>query len=378
MFLALNGFKKTEAVLKNNTRFKKCFGPEEASRQTLAFIYDGFDRWHRGASKSKSSKTALVALDAELANPVWTYRAVANLQNFQSDLERADIGSGVSIEGRDFSRLKRLGFSNWHLQQLGDDWSEGMGSSSYVILVRIAIPKSPESVVLTPADPWILASNAIRALRLAAEGDVRMTRMWIIRPARARFGLGAAHSTGSTSSTFGRPYALDSTALRRARMVNAKLAAALPNAPSRFVLALTSYESAYDRLIHQAGSRVIDSVTALEAMVGEGSEIAFKLAYRVSSILASSDDERVELFRALKRFYTTRSRLVHGDKTKDADHQLILDDAPLRSVTRRMLVAFINLLAGGETINNSLYQELDTVLLHRQTREALRKRAGIK
>jgi len=67
-------------------------------------------------------------------------------------------------------------------------------------------------------------------------------------------------------------------------------------------------------------SRLLDSVAALEAVLGSGTEVSFKLAFRVATLLADTDAQRSELLDHMKGFYDTRSALVHGGRLK-AKHQ---------------------------------------------------------
>jgi len=67
--------------------------------------------------------------------------------------------------------------------------------------------------------------------------------------------------------------------------------------PSNIRLAVRRFESVYSRGIRQREDRIIDELIALEALAGSGTELRFRLAFRVSSLLASDDHERLALFR---------------------------------------------------------------------------------
>ena len=82
--------------------------------------------------------------------------------------------------------------------------------------------------------------------------------------------------------------------------------------PSNIRLAVRRFESVYSRGIRQREDRIIDELIALEALAGSGTELRFRLAFRVSSLLASDDHERLALFEAMKRYYDIRSKIVHG------------------------------------------------------------------
>ena len=67
-----------------------------------------------------------------------------------------------------------MGFNDFTLDALSDDWSEGMGASSYVICVEHSVPKSPETLVRSDATGITAAQRAITCMRLASRGDVIM------------------------------------------------------------------------------------------------------------------------------------------------------------------------------------------------------------
>jgi hypothetical protein len=97
----------------------------------------------------------------------------------------------------------------------------------------------------------------------------------------------------------------------------------------------------YDRWPSHPESQLLDAITALEAVLGTEAELSFRLAFRVSGLLAATDDERARLLKLIKGFYDTRSRVVHGGalKQKHKQHLGMIDD--LRSLVRRLLRSFV-------------------------------------
>jgi Apea-like HEPN len=120
-------------------------------------------------------------------------------------------------------------------------------------------------------------------------------------------------------------------------------------------------------------------VTALEALIGAKEELAFKLSFRVASILANDDEERAELLLKIKQFYTTRSRIVHGGRLRQQDRDLVTDDSPLRGIVRQILRATLHLAVdeGKQLTPHFVDEELDRTLVHSENREALRKEMGL-
>jgi hypothetical protein len=87
----------------------------------------------------------------------------------------------------------------------------------------------------------------------------------------------------------------------------------------------------------------VDAITALEALWGLDAELSFKLAFRTSSLLAASDDERVSIYETLSEYYKIRSKVVHGGTLTEVQEQQLREDEPLRSIVRRALRAFLHL-----------------------------------
>jgi len=71
---------------------------------------------------------------------------------------------------------------------------------------------------------------------------------------------------------------------------------------------------------------VVDCWSALEALFAGGatSEITYRLSLRAANVLRAATEERVELFKRIKRLYGTRSKVVHGGQVT---RQRLADDA---------------------------------------------------
>jgi len=147
---------------------------------------------------------------------------------------------------------------------------------------------------------------------------------------------------------------------------------------SNVELALRTVSSIYERSLQQRTDRVLDGITALEALLPTKAELAFTLAYRVAGLLAADEDARVEYFNSMKAHYRTRSKIVHGLSLNNNDRALIQDDEPLRSIVRQLLVGFLHLAETGEIDRTAkatkfYEQRLDADLLHAQRRTDLRE-----
>jgi hypothetical protein len=207
--------------------------------------------------------------------------------------------------------------------------------------------------------------------------------MWVVRAARFNFGIGGVTQVGFSIPSIGSQYvwsdpvgAIYPQIYRELALLEKKGYGA---SPGNLAIALNTFTSTYDRWPAHQDSQLLDSITALEALLGTDSEIAFKLAFRVSALLGSSDAERGQLLKAMKDFYDTRSKLVHGAGIK-AKHQHCLEQVDeLRSLVRRLLRAFVGFAANpSQTYNKEFFHvRLDIALVDATEREKLRTALGL-
>src|SRR5207244_3459870 len=115
------------------------------------------------------------------------------------------------IRHRVADELRRdLGWSDWEIEQLQNDWV-GPGASSYVIYLEEDVLKTPSNLILgnTGTGPTRIA-RTLTALRLHADGDVSTGALFHARRAKFNVGLGGLGQTPSTTPrfTFGGRYRL--------------------------------------------------------------------------------------------------------------------------------------------------------------------------
>jgi hypothetical protein len=361
------------------TTVRERYGVAEGMRLALQFVYQFLDRLNQPVWNDATFESLWTDFIEEMDHPVWIHRGVANVRNIQVETDRTDLADGIAIRGRDFDELGRLGFGDATLQRLSDDWS-GFGASSFVLTIETATEKRPENFILTDlATPWTRAQRAVMTLRLLAPGDLSIGPMWIVRPARFDVGLGrGTGATGFSIPAIGSRYTLTADIVAKFPEMYARLRAleadSYREAPGNLDLALRAFMATYDRWPPGADSRLIDSITSLEAVLGSGTEIAFKLAFRVANLVGGSDAARVALLAEVKGFYDTRSTLVHGGRlgTKHEARLAMLDE--LRKTVRTVLAGFVTLATtpGHDYHKRFFDEELDFALTDTTRRGALR------
>ena len=371
------------AALQADPVISAVYGPDNAHRLAIQFVYNSCELLDSGTEIPAAFEATWTALVVETSQPNWRFAGVANLNNFSYDGDIADLGHGVSIQRRSFERLKQtLSWDQLDFDRLSEDWSAGGGASSYVFVVVTTQPKAPANFILSSdGAAYPLAARALLAMRLHGAGDLYVGRMFLNRPASFNVGIGGRTSTGWTIWRRGRPYKLTDTMIPDIHQQVDTLTTVenhLQTSARHIGLALRSFSSIYDRLMHQGEDCVIDSITALEALWKLDSELSFRLAFRTSSLLGGTDDSREQVFETLRTYYKIRSKIVHGSNLSTNESALVHNDEPLREIVRRTLRAFIHLLANpGEWTVERLASDPDPVLLHSERRSALQKAMAV-
>lgn len=94
---------------------------------------------------------------------------------------------------------------------------------------------------------------------------------------------------------------------------------------------------------HDLGLKTGFYMTALEALFStSSSELSHKLSERVAYFLASAAGERKDLYQHLKRAYTLRSTVFHGDHPSKKQRKSLIDSSRFcDDVCRRVLLRFM-------------------------------------
>jgi hypothetical protein len=295
---SLEPFAAVEAGIRDLALVDERYGVDQSHRIALQLVYDYFARANSLALDPTVLDTLWADFVAELETPVWLTRCVTNLRYYHSEDLHVDLGDGVSIHGRNPALLTDLGFSDGILERLDADWS-GFGASSFVMVAEASMPKRPDTFISLDDGGYLRCSRAIGTMRLIASGDVGMSAVFLQRVARFNVGIGGIHSFGRSVDTIGTPYSWHSSH----RLAYGETYTALARlekqgygkAPGNLDLALRAFMSTFDRFPTARDTKLVDAITALEAVLGSETEIAFKLSFRVASLLAATDEQRAAL-----------------------------------------------------------------------------------
>jgi hypothetical protein len=377
-FKALPKFSSTVASVQALPAVREYYGVDDAGRLVLQFLYTYFDLIPQFALDEPSYESVWDLFQRELETPYWRHIAVAVLQNLSADLGRFEISDGVAVCMRTLE-FARGAIGQMELNWLIDDCRAG-AIGTHALLAEHREPKRPDNACRHNAfQPFMKFQLALRALRLVKDGDLQTGRIFYSRPALFPKRLSGQSSSGRESSWRpGREYRLTVDDLPDVSSIYGLLGRfqeAHINAWKNLDIALRRFDAAYENDWNQAADRVIDAVIALEALLGTDQEITYKLSTRIAGILARDDDERVALFKEMRVYYDTRSKIVHGGDLKEKHLQVLRDLSPLMQTLRRLLVGFLRLADGNSRFNlrKLLAEEIDSILLHSAEREELRR-----
>ena len=105
-------------------------------------------------------------------------------------------------------------------------------------------------------------------------------------------------------------------------------------------------------------ARLIDSVTAWEALVGTGTEVTFRITAGLAALLADQRSARLRIAKRLRRTYRTRSKVVHGEIVDGVELQ-----AAASSAVQDAVAALRNLLLDHDELIESSSEERSDALI---------------
>jgi hypothetical protein len=171
--------------------------------------------------------------------------------------------------------------------------------SSFVLLLEKKVPKTPDNfLMIDDGTAYVRAARALLALRLVGAGDIRIGRLFLARPASFNVGISGMMSNGFSVWHPGPTYKLTADKIpdvKRSYQEIALLESKNDKQTRSLRLALRSFSSIYDRYLHQTEDRVLDAITALEALWRLDVELALRLSFRTSALLGNTDNERVHI-----------------------------------------------------------------------------------
>jgi hypothetical protein len=382
-FTNLPSFVTTSSALLTIPNFETRYGAANVNRILLQIIYGYFKRTDNVQVNDDVFTELWQNFSAEVKETHWVYRGAANLRHFDKEgppLEVLELGDGISIRGRSQIDLKSLGFDDHVWDRISEDWRTPFGSSSYVLVAEHRVLKEPGNLI--SMDSYSSVTKALRAvqvLRLSGPGWVSIGPMWMTRATRFNVGIGGLTQSGFSMPTMGTRFVWTDSLKDRYSTVYGQLVQlekqGYRRAPGNLDVALR----VFDRLPAAQDAQLLDAITTLEALFGIDSELSFRLAFRVAGLLAANEARRSELFDSMRRFYDTRSRIVHGGNLRAKHREDLGKIEELRSLVRQFLRSFIAFAVNPPAgYSKRFFEErLDAALLNAVEREKLRTALGL-
>lgn len=108
-------------------------------------------------------------------------------------------------------------------------------------------------------------------------------------------------------------------------------------------IALSRFSSSYEKL--SLADRLIDLMIAMEALLGNRTEVTNKISLRFACMLYPPGEAREKAFYAVKKVYDERSNIIHGDRldTKFSEEEV----HNFEEHVRKLIVKFLELCKQG-------------------------------
>ena len=88
--------------------------------------------------------------------------------------------------------------------------------------------------------------------------------------------------------------------------------------------------------------KVANYCTSFEALVSTSSaELAHQVSERVAILIGNDSNDSLEIYSNLKRAYTTRSKLVHGDRLTATRDQFLKESLNCDGYLRRLILLLL-------------------------------------
>jgi hypothetical protein len=105
--------------------------------------------------------------------------------------------------------------------------------------------------------------------------------------------------------------------------------------------------------------KIVNYCTALECLFTIGTqEINHKIAERVAVMLGTSSKDKKELYNVVKKAYSIRSKIVHGQYLKGSDDELASISKELDNILRQLIVGNHEVFSKDDKEAEDFFQDL--------------------
>ena len=126
--------------------------------------------------------------------------------------------------------------------------------------------------------------------------------------------------------------------------------------------------------------RIVDLAIALEVIFSPGNkdEVSFQLSQLAAEFIGETPEEKLKIFASIKRFYSKRSDLLHGNIKAYAPEFITQNEVEqFSSIIRRAIVKFVSLYLNGRNDHKEIISEIRNGLLNPELSIEVRTKADL-
>jgi len=245
-------------------------------------------------------------------------KSLCLLLGFDSEVQEIELGHGLRIRNVSKDEILELWRrSNWFRALIEFSPVFRFTPLKYVLELSIETPKIAKDKRIEPkfADPQF--QTVLSALRLFKKGWVDYLFTWerVVSSLSATTTYSMKHSKAllSDGRPVGIPYRLSKAEAEDFREYFKRISKKIDYSK----IPLKRFNETYQRIDPE--DKLVDYMISFESLYLSGeekSEMAYKLAHRVSLLLHKEEEKRKETFLEMKKAYSLRSQIVHGGKIK--------------------------------------------------------------
>lgn len=207
--------------------------------------------------------------------------------------------------------------------------SETISSKTKCILIQTGDQETTQDLIETTALCGSFVLNVF-----ARTGALVCEQGFVIKHVKSHSVTNVVELSTTAVSPFGRFEIDQNTDPAAIKTLYATVNEALQKDPS-LSITLRRFNNALSKNIYE--DKVIDITICLESMFNSQTEVSFRFSLYNSILAGNSLESRLSLFKLLKKLYTERSNLVHGNKGLDLPWVTQNWDEIIRATKRALL-----------------------------------------
>jgi hypothetical protein len=369
--------------LNSDPWFVSAYG-EEASRFLLGFLREFIDIFFCGEGNGDFEavfEAVWERFEKDITGDDYLYTELAPVFLTEGNEPKLELPGPVFLYKWGNEELKGLLPPKINVDIVEDLLRAGPYGPGYVLVAREKVKKTPKNFLSINLPRFVLSqriSAAVDVMRLYAKGDIYLGPVYGFRePQHEYITVLGTYSIQRQNQIipFGEKYNVDAIDLVAIRKIydSFETLKSFKNWSNIF-LALRRFVASYSRL-HRKEDVLIDLVIVLEALLVSGPEqVGHKLASNAAALLVQEGEDKLILYKKLKKYYDIRSKLVHGGEIKQKEREYLKGLPELKEMTRRLLVGFMGTaVEEGDSAYKSIHAGLDCLVINERLLSRIKK-----